>query len=299
MAPSKRSPAFTLLEILAAMAVFVLLLVLVTQISGQTMAVISASQRRVEALQSARTVLDSMGSDLANLVRRHGGVLIAGQSPSEYTPPSDSMAFVCASRPHAGVGNPADVRFLAISVGVRLFENKVIGVTGEIMPMVSKGVGPVPWNGNFAHFSNAAASAANALEGPAGITDISEPLSEGVFRMEVVYLLNDGSITPNPPALVNFASTPALGPGTTAVDLSRVRAIIVAVAALDKTTLRLVADAGEFQKLAEAFPALTELNKTPMQLWSSTPLPDSLPKRVKENLRVLQRTFYLPSGGRS
>lgn len=301
MPPAKQSPAFTLLEVLAAMAVFVLLVVLVAQIAGQTTVVTSASHRRMEALQAARTVLDAIGSDLSNMVRQQGGVLIAGRSPSGYTPASSLLAFVCSSRPRAGSGNPADARFLAVFLGIRLWEDKAIGVTANVVPMATKGSGSVPWTGGLANFSDAAASAANSVEGAPGITDAREPVSESVFRVEVVYLLDDGSISPTPPPLAGFASTPALGPGMTAVDLSRVRGLIVAVAALDRATLRLVAEAGEgeFRKLAEAFPAVAEPDKTPLQAWSSISLPASLPKRVRENLRILQRTYYLPKGGSS
>lgn len=288
---------FTLIELLCAMAVFVLLMAIVLQVAGHATHSTDRSTREMEVSQMVRQTFDNLGQDLASIVANDGAVLVAGRSPTGWNPASVSLAFLCRARssesaPVAAAG----IRCTAVCYGVSLFADREIGVASASAPMVARGYGVVPWSGTYANFANALGSASQAAQGGSGtIIDHFDPVAEDIFRLEVVYVLADGRLTPTPPKVTGFTSTPALA-GADAIDLSKIKAIVVGVASLDRKSrevlFRAKGDTG-LQTLAKSFAAVTQDGQTPLDAWSLANVPTDFPPVVRAGVLFHQRTFTL------
>lgn len=182
----------------------------------------------------------------------------------------------------------SDVRFTPVFLGV---ENRapVDLQSAAAIPMVVRGLGRSPWTNGSRGLADAVARAA------AGELEWREPLWEGAFRMEVVFLTAEGQITPNPPLLAGFASSPPLPPGWYPVDPAGLRGLVVAVAVLDKETLSLALsiDPGIMQRLADSLPSVSADNITPVQSWSFDMFPGDIPEPIRQHVRFFERTYYL------
>jgi hypothetical protein len=277
--------------------VFALLMAIVLQVAGHATHSTDRSTRDMEVSQMVRQTFDNLGQDLASIVANDGAVLVAGRTPTGWNPASVSLTFLCRARssesaPVAAAG----VRCTAVCYGVALFADREIGLTTAAAPMVARGYGVVPWSGTYANLANALGSASQAAQGGSGtIIDRFDPVAEDIFRMEVVYVLWDGRITPTPPKVMGFSSTPSLA-GADAIDLSKIKAIVVGVASLDRKSrevlFRAKGDTG-LQTLAKSFAAVTQDGQTPLDGWSVANVPTDFPPVVRAGVLFHQRTFTL------
>ena len=267
----RRRTAFTLVELLAAMAVLALLLLLLVQISDHTLQATRTSRQQISATQQARAVLDAMEADLASGIFENGLTLFAKSSG----PHADTiLAFLSRSRGPAGA---ADFR--------------CAGVTYQLVDQeMRRGFSPVPW------------SQVDLVQG--AITAATAPdasiLARGILRFEVVAVLQNGETVPltqggsstlfNQPVpdgflALSLKSPPAPTPG------QRVVALTVAVAAVDEQNLRLpgVADIGA--KLGSPV-----AGQTPLELWKAAMAAGDLatiPRPALAALRMSQQTYPL------
>ena len=264
---------FSLVEMLAALAVFTLILEMLFQIFNNTVAATQASRQQMDATQQGRQVLDSLGEDLTYLVLQEGAATIFVKDDG----PNSRITFLTRSR---GPKDAADFRFLAVSY--RLEGNELV-----------RGTAPVAWSDKELM---PRALAADTVADP-------EILTQNALRFQFMLILDNGQTVPlSQPGLwkTNTLSETQLPPDYYALTLAgpvtdpanpRVRSIAVAVAALDPQNMKFkVADS---LAVALGNPAL---GQTPSEKWNAALATGDLsgfPRPVVTALRVVQSTFPL------
>ena len=290
---SRRS-GFTLLEVLAAMSVFVILLTLVMQIFGPASDLISASQDRIEATRAAQGILDAMANDFTAMVGERGGRLTVGPGP---VAPSGSFSFVTDARPPSEPGDPSDNRFVQVFYGVVPREVNDLGLqTTPTIPVLCRGIERMLWTDGNARFTAGPGQIFTLGVAGGSAMEVWEPLWEGALRMEVVFILSDGSLSPNPAV----GGAPAFPPAMTTIDPSTLRGVVIGLAVLDKRSLKILIETrgtSGVEVLAAALPPVAAVNTTPLQAWAAASLPNDLPAPVRAGLRFFERTFFFPEGG--
>lgn len=279
--------AFTLIELLVAVALLLLLVTLLTNMIGQTASSIRPAESRIETSDTARTVLDRMGRDLQLLVTGGGATVIVGSNSVGGTS-NDFMAFLSRIR---GPNSAGDARLTSLLYAIRSYSDKVLDVNN--VPMLGREYLTVSWDiGASTLPEDALAIAANSVNSapakPAAFTD-------QILRMAISVQTLDGNFVPvsQAPRSTTFTSTPALSASCYALDLSKVKAIVVAVAALDLSTRTKVSST--FSDISRALP-VPELGKTPMDTWQAAVnggALNSLSAPARENIRFYQRIFPL------
>jgi len=277
---------FTLVEVLTAIAVLSLILVILAQMLGFTARTTGLSSHQMSATQNARLVLDAMDRDFASLLSQNGEtVCVLPLTTSNPKVSSFQIAFLSNARGPVSAGS--QFRYLAVTYTYQFTNSQVIRETE-----------PITWS-----LSNPM----QELLAPTGTVQ-SSPLASYVLAFEAVLSLDDGSTVPLP----SSTSTPdtwwtttingqALPNNYIALVLSkppinpsnrRVRAITVAIAALDKQTF-------QFPNIANINPDLaspTINNQTPVESWNSALSqgnPSGVPSVAIATLHFDQRSFPL------
>jgi prepilin-type N-terminal cleavage/methylation domain-containing protein len=320
------SGAFTLLEMIVAMAVLVIAMVLVTQITSSTVNTAQQSHRVMDVSIQARNVLDRLSAHL-NSAATTGGMTVAvvkdiqgagtGSSPKY----NDGIAFIANARANsATVGNspPGLLRSTVVGYRVETDTDPGLGVGGAgiAAPMLKWGSLPLAFPGGT---SGAATDMLQTLTTAVSAVQASgnaktfpfETLAPNIFRFEVSLLLSDGTIVGTPqniPYDKDLQSKAASGtsavcylalskessiiPSATAP--SFVRALIVGIAGLSGDVRQLVGSS-KLTSLADGLLNPSD-GATPIQTWSVTGLSPSFPARaqVVSNVRFYQRYYYLP-----
>lgn len=296
-----KTRAFTLVEVLVSCAMLAgLVLILATLIDGVSVATRGAT-RKLDASAQARIALNQMGRDLSGMVAEAGATLVLGRSPGT-SGINDSMAFVARAR---GCNTESNHRLLAVFYAVRNYSDSVLGVSSTTLPLLGRGFGSVPWQSAGsasaqAALDKAAAMAATEVNGSSNLLSNRAVIADGVLRMAVVLQLANGKLIPFDPANAEFPVkndfTPSgvtLPSDARAIDLSKVSAVIVGLAALDQQTRTLAKD--KLPGIAAKLPR-PAVNQTPMQAWDfNNPTFaanfNDLPAPIRQNLRFYQRSF--------
>jgi prepilin-type N-terminal cleavage/methylation domain-containing protein len=230
--------AFTLIEMLAAMAVLSLITVMVAQLVSSSSLLAIGSRKRLDAEGQARLVLGRIGDDLARRLNRDDAqVLFANPSGNDafyfYSEAPASFAF--------GVGS--DEKSAVALVGYRI--NAAAGGDNEgRLERLGKGL---QWSGTGASLILVSKDASGAVI-PESLLETAwssevggapryqnstdtryQILADGVIRLESAFLMEDGTLTQDPEGD---------GDGVTA-SLDGVAAIVVAIAVLDETSQKL------------------------------------------------------------
>ncbi len=327
-----------MVELLVSITVLTLLIVLVSQITSQANKAISGAGRQMDTASDAGVALDRLGANLSGLTVAQGiAPVVYKNTPDSPSGKSgafnDGIAFMCNSRTRErSVVQTSPNNFIRMAmVGYRVqsFPDDLLG--GTNVPKLSWGDGTISYSksdgtGNIQPVGNAASSnlqnAMLAVAGDLGDGGSSmiqpEALGQGIFRFELCFLLDDGTVVEKPPRDLNFpaASYPVLTGNSYAVAVTRetsadvnkryAKAIIVGMAALDAKTRQLVGTNGaDVYKLADDLPDPSATNQTPLQAWdftSNTPAANSLrtklsapnyPPPILQNLRIYQRYYYI------
>ncbi len=269
---ARRKNGFTLVEMLVSMTVLSLIMVVLSQLLNATVLATTTSQKQIEATRQSRAVLDTMRQDLASLVTENGASTVFAKTDGL----NSQLVFVTYRRGPQGMTAP---RFTAISYTL----------DGAKM-QISRNYSQIAWN---------ATDLMTAALSPA--SSVSNVVSEGTLRFEVVLLLDNGSVvslsdagswidtTWNGDAVPNGFSALRLAGATIDASKPRVRALTVAVASVDKGSL-LLPNVGNIPT-ALVSPAS---GKTPLEAWVSIIDQGGLanaPRPAVAALRVLQLTF--------
>ena len=358
--PAAATSGFTILELLVSAAVFTMLAVLIAQLTISATAVSTSGTKRMDADSQARLIFDRMANDFAKMVKRPDADCIFAKQPG-----NDAMFFYSEAPAYAASSLGSTTKNTVALVGYRINTNSskyqppnyaagypVLERLGEMLAWdgttsndataAQDNTGP----GGMVFFAYPAGSAtpdpASTLDGnwantigtasnhyADGTDKDYHVLSDTVYRMEISFLLTDGTVSTmpvtNPSTTTNNLAASAAptvaadrsagysagsrwlntttGRGYICTDATTgaavwnpigvqdVSAIIVAIALLDNTSRKIVV---RYDSMATALP--DAVGSTPIaKTWmSGNYLTGSgIPQAAASQLRIYQRTFYL------
>jgi len=305
----KNLNAFTLVELLVSMAVLVLLAVLLLEITSAASRLIRLSNRQIDAASQVRLVFDRLGADLADLVMDDSTDFLAVNSISGTT---NTLQFVSAV---SSAGSPTGGNRGLSVVAYRLAAS---ADNRDKLSLLRAGK-PVGWE-------NTEFRGLGADQVPMAFTDPTFPadlipaassdfdvLAPAVLQIMIGFQLSpdnlpvtlqDGTSVANARGQIVYSLpirelTPAGGgPNVTRVDLSRVAAVIVGVAAIDSESQKLLTP-DEVALLSAAFSGVPAVNQLPVDKWMTdtvnlSNLPTGVPLSARQAVRLYQRAFLLP-----
>jgi type II secretory pathway pseudopilin PulG len=265
---SAPADSFTLVEMLVAIAVFLILMLLLTQFIVTASNTALSQNERMESLTDARQALDRFGLDWSARVRR----------------PDVSMSAAVD-----GNGCPTNIDFITQEPsysGARDLSSVCYQVTADPYSL-QRGIVGYDWTNApsmTAPASTNIPSASISPETPAS-SDF-ETLSGDVFRMAICFQGVNGDYSTASSVLAN--STNYTG-------------VVITVAALDSQSRKLLSSA-QLDSLAAGLPVTPMTNSTtaPLVTWQDTintpgfaaSLSTPIPKQVAASVRVYQRIFY-------
>jgi hypothetical protein len=314
---SRRTNAFTMVEMLVSMAVLIMIMVLFVQILNHTLATTQTATKHMDIASQSRVVFNRLGADLAGMPAGNSATLVVVKDVGGNPAGSDALVFVTRGRTRLR----GDVTNNAIRLGVRAYRVEAFAdpaLDSQPAPMLAWGDGTVTWNAPSSGTLQVSSDIAGALA--AALADVIrqpataagnmvqfQPLADGIFRFEVCFLLSDGTLVSAPPTSVTFASLAssnvyplALSPEDSA-DPNRlyVKALVVGVVGLDAAGRRLAGVNGSLlPQLAGVFPD-PSASQTPLQVWDiNTTLraslaPPNYPPPVLRGIRAYQSYYYV------
>jgi type II secretory pathway pseudopilin PulG len=265
--------AFSLVEVLVAMAVFLFMAVMVASITGGVSQIAGQSQRRMSVDGGVRQSLSRISADFSRAIIRNDLPFRIEKKPG-----NDSLIFLAAAEGYsAGRG----ITMLGYQVA-----NESLQRGAEATTWTSNGSSAL----SFTSVTNAAASSSYLTIDSANY-EILEP---DIFRMEVAFLMGDGTIQStvgtnagSTTYIASFASTPRTASS------NAIRAVIVTVAAVDSRARKLMTPS-EYSQLADNFSDAT-VGSDPLTAWKGylTNSPVVLTQQFREGIRIYQRYIYI------
>lgn len=303
--------AFTLLELLVAIAVMALVLLVVTQITSNTRTVTSSSRRHIDSDAEARMVFDRLARDFSRMVKRSDVDYLFTKQPGSDTfffyseAPGFSSAAGTDQNGVSLVGYRVNPSFQLERLGKGLTwdgtstDNMVFLTFAD--PSTSPPSAP-------AAASRLASAFATAVSPTSTDTDY-HIIAQNVFRLEICFLLKsrvleNGTILP---ALYSNSpfDTRAGHSSLTGIGLSDVQSIVVTLAILDDTSKKILPTGTALTDAATALPdpTDTELSSAspalPGQTWRSIVESGNfsqltgIPAPAASHVRIYQRVFDL------
>jgi prepilin-type N-terminal cleavage/methylation domain-containing protein len=275
----KRREAFTLVEMLAAVAVLSLLILLLAQVVELTSQAISVNANKLDSTGQARLVFDRLAADLASRARRSDLGMVFTKAVG-----NDSFQFYSEISGYNGARQIAAVgyRIQETTAGPEYqLERGAVGTDWVTAP----GSDPNPL---VAFLPSVLAAAAN--------TDPNyDVLANGVFRLEFCFLLNTGYLS--------NSNGSKLSGSAASTDFSNVTAVVVALAVLDSKSRKIISTA-QLQQLSDALKdnadgASSDSScQDPLSTWQTnmaqTSFAAGVPLQAVRGIRLYQRNFYVP-----
>jgi hypothetical protein len=318
-ATQHRHAAFTLAELLITVGVLVLLVLLFTQLLNSAATITRLGHKQMDADSQARQLLDRMGIDFAQMVKRSDVDYYVKSSAAEplrrvLQPGNNRIAFystVPGYYPPTGAQSPVSLVAYRVNpqsklerMGKGLVWNAVSTADTPVVfipiPLASplptpELPTPTPTPVPTPAWPEAASATANWSD--------SEVIGSQVFRFEYCYLLRNGTLSTIP----WDASA-----GHTAVDgMQDVSAVVVSIAVIDPNSKLLLLDTTSPPQIAQVASQLIDWGTTgctgcpsPIQ-WQTTPGLlraqwqskldgiTNLPRRAISGIRLYERYFYL------
>ena len=281
--------AFTLTEMLIAVTVLALLIVLFAQLFNSASIITILGTKRIDADTSARPLLDRMGVDFSQMVKR-SDVSYFVKTQANPQVGNDQIAFYSAVTgyyPSPSKQSPVSlVAYRVNSDSTSPSYNKVermgkgliwSGASPTYIPILFLAPAGTPTT----TIDNIWPAATN---GSTSDSDY-ELVGPQIFRFEYYYLLTTGALSPGP------------WTSTNAVAIKDVAAIVVAIAAMDPKSKVLVTNS----QIATIAGSLSDYTTSigPGQLLAGwqTALDGTtgIPRQVVSNIRLYERYFYLSS----
>lgn len=264
---NSRAAAFTLLEMMCAIAVLSVLCVLLLSILGGASSAIQSGGRRQEATSEARSVFGCLGADLAGQIRRPD--ISFGYAPADATADTtgnDELTFYTAATALDG------------DRGTSLVTYRLDGFGN-----LERGTAGLSWSGSAPKFL-AEGEIGQIRNYLAKIPSANfQVLSSRILRFEVSFLVRDSTkvtIEPQPP-----------------VNSSDLLALVVAIAVLDEESQAKI-DESAFPKIASLLPDPAS-GEEAVDVWlrelndSSFAQRAGLPQAAVSQIRIQQRYFPL------
>lgn len=258
---------FTLIEVLVAAAVMALLFVVLSQVIAMTRQAISLNTGKLDASGQARAVFDRLAKDLSAKPSHPDLDMVVTKAAG-----NDSLRFFSQVNGYTDSSDAASIRGIA-EIGYKI-EGTSAG--GRPAHQLLRGASGTSWQA-------AGSQALNFHAQPSPKDADYDVLGNGVFRQEIVYLLDTGV----------FSNSTG---STDSNDYSRVKAVVVGIAVLDAASrdiIRPSADA-DLQILADSLTDTGE-GKDPMTQWTSdmaqAGFASGVPQKVIQGVRLYQRIF--------
>jgi prepilin-type N-terminal cleavage/methylation domain-containing protein len=287
----RSSRAFTLTEILLAIAVLAVLVLLIARLINGAVIFTTLSNKRLDADSNARPLLDRMAVDFAQMVKRND-VSYYLKTRSNTQEGNDQIAFFSAVTgyyPSPSKQSPFSLVAYRVNSdpGSRSY-NKV--------ERMGKGL---LWNGAsptylpilFLAPSSTFPTTTIANTWPAAASDSLtdpdyEPVGPQVFRFEYYYMLTNGEFSTGPWSSLNT------------VAIRDVAAIVVAIAVIDAKSKMLLTNS-QIAAITEHLPNYVAsmgagaLNAEWQNRLDTDPLIAAMPRSAISGIRVCERYFYL------
>ena len=288
--------AFSLIELLVAMAVMAMILVGTLQVITNTSKAIKIADSQREAGSAARVALDRLAADFSTAMLTGGATAVYLNDGK-----NSQIGFLCLSRTRKTDTSSTSPRAAIIAYAV-LPTSETVSGQAVTYGGLQRGDSETAYTGQFVGIFTGLPSASN----PANW----EPLGSGVVRFHISFVLDDGTIVQDPPVYTmvspdlgtqtTFLNGKTLDAGRVAVAFSSenappsgryVKSLIVAVACVDPVALIKASSA----QLGEVQTTLgTPANgQTPLALWQSNLGSISFPP-LRQSLRFYQRTIPAP-----
>lgn len=318
----RRKQAFSLVELLVAIAVLLLLVAMMAQITDGAAKSVTLGGRRMDADTQARMIFDRLAIDLSRMLKRpdldystfkqpasqlparftSGGVPLTFPANPQHG--NDEFAFYSetagyfpgATRPNGNQKSP--VSLVAWQMGSDTASGK------PALLRLGLGMGWEPGASGAWHSISYLPATIRGVW-PELFSDTTEYKAVGdqVFRLEYAYLLKARPGVPARLSVVPWDADPALSPVHTSVDGFRdVAAIVVTLAILDTTSRVLVDD---YAALIDTFPdaavgsqgVVDDVGRTWMQIANAPGFAAAvgLPPQSAASVRIYERYFYLDS----
>ncbi len=315
--PSRRlfAAGFTLVEMLVAIAALSILVLVVAQLLNSSGAVIALGTKHMGADLQARLVFDRMAADFGAMVMREDVDCVFSPQTG-----NDSLFFYGEGPSYAPLTGSSTQQSTVSLIGYRINSSYQLERLGKYLTWdgASAGGGSTqpgsiifltPLNGQADPTTTIPVNWSGVLGSApyGGGTDSSyHVLAEGVFRLEICYLIKGSnglfSYSQSPPSL-SATNVYAVNLGDNALhDLSSISAIVVALAVLDDASLKLIPSLSD---LSQQFPdpQAADLAASPpvlmLQSWENKlastgfAAKAGIPQSVASQVRIYQRIFYL------
>jgi len=312
-AKARRVPAFTLVEMLVAVAVLTLLMVALAQIISDMQRVSTASTKHLKADSESRMVFDRIAEDLGRMVRRTDVDYLLNHSANNN---NDSLFFY-SEAPAFSSATIAEQNSVALT-GYRINPAYQLerladgltwhGITSAGMVFLTYASYPLTAASTPLPASTLAGAFPNVVA--ANSTDSNyHVLGEDVFRLEFCYLLKpctDTSGKHQPAIYSNSPYDTRAGHSSMAgIGLTDVQALVVGVAVLDSASRQILPAGTTLNTAAGLLGDVSDadLAATPPKLMATTWQGEidsgafaqnaGLPKVAANQVRVYQRLFPL------
>jgi hypothetical protein len=249
--------AFTILEVLVAMAVFLMMALMVVSLVDGTMRVTSQSQRRINADDGTRQALDRMTADFSHAIVRADLPVRIEKNAS-----NDSITFFAKAE---GYSPGRGISMIGYRVSTKGLE---------------RGAEATGWTNSALGFTTVSAAIANPTYLQIADTNY-ETVAPEIFRLEFAFLMGDGAISNSAvgSSVVSIASSPRTSTTNT------IRGVIVGVATLDTRVRKMFPNPLVFPDAANNVDILSG--------WNANISNASLPLPVRESLRIYKRTLLI------
>lgn len=259
----RANSAFTLIELLAACAVFAILAALLLQVLGSVTASTSSSRARSEVLRQAIGALERVHRDLAGLVQSGKWKLLVVKGSGSAG--NDALVFLAPLNAARQPAAPRQLSLVRYGIDPRAAGAPSFGEWPE-MPAFSRTARAFSWGddlGAYLPFTESKAKAALSAAEP-------QQIAPGVIRYEVCFQLRDGSIVTDEPA-----------------DPASIRALICGVVAVDRQSIARL-PAAERDGVASRFPK-AQPNQRPLEAWRGSI--EQLPPAVRQTIHIYEQTI--------
>lgn len=309
-----RQGAFSLVEVLVAMAVLALMLILSFTLINSATQSTRSTERRIDSSEAIRQIFDRMADDLRSAVIEDPVTVIVGKSNTgdPATAINDSLAMLTLGRAakadYSAAGYP---RMSGVGYTIGHHEGDLLA-TGKPSSTpatlsLSRILGSAKWDDLLTGFLAELDDSIDAgIEDNANTRFAAHAFGPGVVRMALSIHAKDGGIysttSSQLPRLAMFptgSSTRMANGDSTPLDMSAVEAITVALAVLDIKSLVLVG--GELDTIAMNLPRPAD-GQLPFEAWNEgspalekaiSGLSSPAASAARESLRFHQYTLPL------
>ena len=265
---------FSLVEVLVGIAIFLFMAVMVASITGGVSQIAGESQRRMSVDGGVRQSLNRISADFSRAIIRSDLPFRIEKKPG-----NDSLIFLAAAE---GYSTGRGITMLGYQV-----TNASLQRGAEATTWTASGATAL----SFTSVTNAVSSSSYLSISSANY----EILESDIFRMEVAFLMGDGSIKSTVGTNASGGTTYIASFASTARTASSnaIRAVIVTVAAVDSRA-RALMNSSEYSQLADNFSDATA-GSDPLTAWKGylTNSAVVLSQPVREGIHIYQRYIYI------